>query len=168
MLRHRSSLERHFTPKAWAICFPSVKGGFCSPSVLIYLIYREVRVRTRAPSTKKRLAGADRFLFYAGASRGCFRTHFLAAIHAFEASFDLRSLMFWGSAVFITVIHECVEVILIQIHAIRQKTEKHLSAALVVYPRISQVFLKFTSSLRVNLFLLSETCLRVFKDSSKQ
>lgn len=69
---------------------------------------------------------------------------------------------------FITVIHECVEVILIQIHAIRQKTEKHLSAALVVYPRTSQVFLKFTSSLRVNLFLLSETCLRVFKDSSKQ
>jgi hypothetical protein len=68
--------------------------------------------------------------------------------------------------VFITVIHECVEVILI--HAIRQKTEKHLSAALVVYPRTSQVFLKFTSSLRVNLFLLSETCLRVFKDSSKQ
>ena len=69
---------------------------------------------------------------------------------------------------FITVIHECVEVILIQIHAIRQKTEKHLSAALVVYPRISQVFLKFTSSVRVNLFLLSETCVRVFRDSSKQ
>lgn len=45
---------------------------------------------------------------------------------------------------------------------------KHLSAALVVYPRISQVFQKFASSLRVNLFLLSETCLRVFKDSSKQ
>lgn len=64
---------------------------------------------------------------------------------------------------FITVINECVEVILIQIHAIRQRTKKHLSAALVVYPRISQVFLKFTSGLRVNLFLLSETCLRVFK-----
>ena len=45
-MRHRSSLERYFTPKASAICFPSVKGGFCSPSVLIY---REVRVRTRAP-----------------------------------------------------------------------------------------------------------------------
>ena len=45
---------------------------------------------------------------------------------------------------------------------------KHLSTALVVYPHISQVFRKFTSSLRVNLVLLSETCLRVFKDSSKQ
>ena len=66
------------------------------------------------------------------------------------------------------VINECVEVILIQIYAIRQRTEKHLSAALVVYPRISQVFRKFTSSLRVNLFPFSETCLRVFKDSSKQ
>ena len=44
----------------------------------------------------------------------------------------------------------------------------HLSAALVAYPRVSPVFQKFTSSLRVNLFLLSETCLRVFKDSSKQ
>jgi len=70
--------------------------------------------------------------------------------------------------VFITVINERVEVILIQIRAIRQRTEKHLSTALVVYPRISQVFRKFTSSLRVNLVLLSETCLRVFKDSSKQ
>lgn len=69
---------------------------------------------------------------------------------------------------FITVINECVEVILIQIRAICQRTEKHLSAALVAYPRISQVFRKFTSSLRVNLVLLSETCLRVFKDSSKQ
>lgn len=69
---------------------------------------------------------------------------------------------------FITVINECVEVILIQIRAIRQRTEKHLSAALGAYPRISQVFRKFTSSLRVNLVLLSETCLRVFKDSSKQ
>ena len=164
MLRHRSSLERHFTPKASVICFPSVTGRFCSPSVPIY----RSSGSNRASVTKKRPAGADRFLFYAGASRGCFRTHFLAAIHAFEASFDLRSLMFWGSAVFITVINECVEVILIQIHAIRQRTEKHLSAALVVYPRISQVFRKFTSSLRVNLFLLSETCLRVFKDSSKQ
>lgn len=44
----------------------------------------------------------------------------------------------------------------------------HLSAALVAYPRVSPVFQKFTSSLRVNLFLLSETCLRVFKGSSKQ
>ena len=69
---------------------------------------------------------------------------------------------------FITVINECVEVILIQIRAIRQRTEKHLSAALAAYPRISQFFRKFTSSLRVNLVLLSETCLRVFKDSSKQ
>ena len=69
---------------------------------------------------------------------------------------------------FITVINECAEVILIQIRAIRQRTEKHLSAVLVVYPRISQVFRKFTSSLRVSLVLLSETCLRVFKDSSKQ
>lgn len=69
---------------------------------------------------------------------------------------------------FITVINDCVEVILIQIHAIRQRTEKHLSAALVAYPRISQVFRKFTSGLRVNLFLLSEACLRAFKDSSKQ
>lgn len=66
------------------------------------------------------------------------------------------------------VINECAEVILIQIRAIRQRTEKHLSAALVVYPHISQVFRKFTSSLRVSLFLLSETCLRVIKDSSKQ
>ena len=57
MLRHRSSLERHFTPKASAICFPSVKGRFCSPSVLIY---REVRVRTHAPATKKRSTGVDR------------------------------------------------------------------------------------------------------------
>ena len=65
MLRHRSSLERYFTPKASAICFPSVKGGFCSPSVLIY---REVRVRTRAPATKKRPTGVDRFLFYGGPS----------------------------------------------------------------------------------------------------
>ena len=32
---------------------------------------------------------------------------------------------------------------------------KHLSAALVVSPRISPVFQKFTSSLRVNFFLLS-------------
>ena len=56
---------------------------------------------------------------------------------------------------FITVINEYVEVILIQIRAIRQRTEKHLSAALVVSPRISPVFQKFTSSLRVNLFLLS-------------
>lgn len=165
MLRHRSSLESHFTPKASVICFPSVKGRFCSPSVLIY---REVRVRTRASATKKRPTGVDRLLFYAGASRGCFRTRFLTAIHAFEASFDLRSLMFWGSAVFITVINDCVEVVLIQIHAISQRTEKHLSAALLVYPRISQVFRKFTSSLRVNLFLLSEACLRAFKDSSKQ
>ena len=165
MLRHRSSLERHFTPKASAICFLSVKGRFRSPSVLIY---REVRIRTHASATKKRPTEVDRFLFYAGASRGCFRTRFLAAIHAFEASFDLCSLMFWGSAVFITVINECAEVILIQIRAIRQRTEKHLSAALVVYPRISQVFRKFTSSLRVSLVLLSETCLRVFKDSSKQ
>lgn len=141
MLRHRSSLERHFTPKASAICFPSVKGRFCSPSVLIY---REVWVRTHALATKKRPTGVDRLLFYGGASKGCFRTHF------------------------ITVINECVEVILIQIRAIRQRTEKHLSAALVVYPRISQVFRKFTSSLRVSLFLLSETCLRVIKDSSKQ
>lgn len=69
---------------------------------------------------------------------------------------------------FITVTNECVEVILLRIHAIRQRTEKHLSAALVVSPRISPVFQKFTSSLRVNLVLLSETCLRVFKDSSKQ
>ena len=69
---------------------------------------------------------------------------------------------------FITAINECAEVILIQIRAIRQRTEKHLSAALVVYPRISQVFRKFTSSFRVSLFLLSETCLRVIKDSSKQ
>lgn len=69
---------------------------------------------------------------------------------------------------FITVINECVEVILIQIRAIRQRTEKYLSAALVAYPRISQVFRKFTSSLMVNLFPFSETCLRVFKDSSKQ
>lgn len=74
---------------------------------------------------------------------------------------------------FITVINECLEVILIQIRAIRQRTEKHLSAALVIFPRISQVFQKFTSSLRtsslrVSLFLLSETCLRVIKDSSKQ
>ena len=69
---------------------------------------------------------------------------------------------------FITVINECAEVILIQIRAIRQRTEKHLSVALVVYTRISQVFRKFTSSLRVSLFLLSETCLRVIKDSSKQ
>lgn len=165
MLRHRSSLERYFTPKASAICFPSVKGGFCSPSVLIY---RKVRDRARAPATKKRPTGVDRFLFYGGASKGCFRTHFLAAIHAVEASFDLRSPMFWGSAVFITAINECAEVILLQIRAIRQRTEKHLSAALVVYPRISQVFRKFTSNLRVNLFLLSEACLRVFKDSSKQ
>ena len=45
---------------------------------------------------------------------------------------------------------------------------KHLSTALVVYPHISQVFRKFTSSLRVNLVLLSETCLRVVKDSAKQ
>ena len=65
MLRHRSSLERHFTPKASAICFPSVKGRFCSPSVLIY---REVRVRTRAAVTKKRPTGVDRFLFYGGPS----------------------------------------------------------------------------------------------------
>ena len=36
MLRYRSSLERHFTPKASVICFPSVKGRFCSPSVPIY------------------------------------------------------------------------------------------------------------------------------------
>lgn len=64
---------------------------------------------------------------------------------------------------FITVINEYVEVILIQIRAIRQRTEKHLSATLVAYPRISQVFRKFTSSLRVNLFPFSETCLRVFK-----
>ena len=35
---------------------------------------------------------------------------------------------------FITVINEYAEVILIQIRAIRQRTEKHLSAALVVYP----------------------------------
>ena len=69
---------------------------------------------------------------------------------------------------FIAVINECVQVILIQIRAIRQRTEMHLSAALVAYPRISQVFRKLTSSLRANLFLLSETCLRVFKDSSKQ
>lgn len=69
---------------------------------------------------------------------------------------------------FITVINECAEVMLIQIRAIRQRAEKHLSATLVVYPRISQVFRKFTSSLRVSLFLLSETCLRVIKDSSKQ
>ena len=69
---------------------------------------------------------------------------------------------------FITVTNECVEVILLRIRAIRQRTEKHLSAALVAYPRISPVFQKFTSSLRVNLFLLSETCLRLFKGSSKQ
>ena len=141
MLRHRSSLERHFTPKAIAICFPSVKGRFRSPSVSLY---REVRVRTRAPVTKKRPTGVDRFLFYGGASKGCFRTHF------------------------ITVIKECVRVILIQIYAIHQRTDKHLSVALVVYPHISQVFRKFTGSLGVNLFLLSETFLRVFKDSSKQ
>ena len=65
MLRHRSSLERHFTPKTSAICFPSVKGRFCSPSVLIY---REVRVRTHALATKKRPTGVDRFLFYGGPS----------------------------------------------------------------------------------------------------
>ena len=65
MLRHRSSLERHFTPKASAICFPSVKGRFRSPSVLIY---REVRVRTRVPVTKKRPTGVDRLLFYGGPS----------------------------------------------------------------------------------------------------
>ena len=69
---------------------------------------------------------------------------------------------------FITVINECLEVILIQMRAIRQRTEKYLSAALVICPRISRVFWKFTSSLRVSLFLLSETCLRVIKDSSKQ
>ena len=65
MLRHRSSLECHFTPKASAICFPSVKGRFCSPSVLIH---SEVRVRIRAPVTKKRPTGVDRFLFYGGPS----------------------------------------------------------------------------------------------------
>ena len=64
-MRHRSSLKRHFTLKASAICFPSVKGGFCSPSVLIY---REVWVRTRAPVTKKRPTEVDRFLFYGGPS----------------------------------------------------------------------------------------------------
>ena len=67
MLRHRSSLERHFTPKASAICFPSVKGRFCSPSVLIY---REVRVRTRVAATKKRPASASRFSILWWAVRG--------------------------------------------------------------------------------------------------
>ena len=67
MLRHRSSLERHFTPKASAICFPSVKGRFCSPSVLIY---REVRVRTRVAATKKRPASASRFFSLWWAVRG--------------------------------------------------------------------------------------------------
>ena len=67
MLRHRSSLKRHFTPKASAICFPSVKGRFCSPSVLIY---REVRVRTRGAATKKRPASASRFSILWWAVRG--------------------------------------------------------------------------------------------------
>ena len=67
MLRHRSSLERHFTPKASALCFPSVKGRFCSPSVLIY---REVRVRTRGTATKKRPASASRFSILWWAVRG--------------------------------------------------------------------------------------------------
>ena len=60
-------MERHFTPKASAICFPSVKGRFCSPSVLIY---REVRVRTRGAATKKRPASASRFSILWWAVRG--------------------------------------------------------------------------------------------------
>ena len=65
MLRHRSSLVRYFTLKTSGFGFLSVKGWFWPPDVLIY---REDLVRTRAPATKKRPTGVDRFLFYGGPS----------------------------------------------------------------------------------------------------
>ena len=49
------------------------------------LIYREVRVRTRTPATKKRPAGADRFQFYAehleGVSELIFSLPFMLSKH---------------------------------------------------------------------------------------
>ena len=56
---------RYFTLKTSGFGFLSVKGWFWPPDVLIY---REDLVRTRAPATKKRPTGVDRFLFYGGPS----------------------------------------------------------------------------------------------------
>ena len=88
MLRHRSSLASHFNPKASVICFPSVKGRFCSPSVPIY----RSSGSNRASVTKKRPAGADRFLFYAGASRGVLPNSFSRCHSCFRSIFLQPSL----------------------------------------------------------------------------
>ena len=58
---------RYFTLTASGFGFLSVKGWFWPPGVLIY---REDRVRTRAPATKKRPASASRFSILWWAVRG--------------------------------------------------------------------------------------------------